>query len=399
MSQNKVIVPGCCEDFTAAMGMPMACVPTVVDRFVNLQMPFSKKDIALLTNMPINLFVASPDNTNDPRFGGSQSLTENSLKLIGHHLIYGIGLMLYPDISGYTAEGNLFTPRANFGAGTMPASPWVVRNPAQIIGQAQGSAVSPSAMEKGHPSWDALTAFLRAFRLKVYCPDDTLVVLIDEQCANLGSCCAVMDLEGFGTLTKTAQQDVHRLNDRLGEINTGDLRPDGIADTGYFVPCNCNQLSDGDLVPDRPESPEAAFGRPMGVPGMEFYYAFPCPLPVDSETMLKMELRSESGEQPYWQDFIDQVTMQIATQVYDNAGLTFPTVENGVAGTALATKGRIPFSRLRIGLCIKALKVAQCVCEQAKASIMKGVPEGNGRTAGILKKMCGGQACGSSCGL
>lgn len=394
---NKMVVPGCYDDMDAALGMPMACVPTAVNRFVNLQMPFSKKDIQLLTNMPINLFVSSPDNSNDPRYGGSQALTENSLKLVGNYLIYGLCLILYPDISGYTAEGNMYFPRASFGANTLPASPWVVRNPA-TLGLPQNTTMTPAAMEKGHPSWDALTAFLRAFRMRVYCPDDVNVTLVDEQCANLGSCCAVMDLEGFGVTNKDTSMDVHRLNERLGSINTADLRPDGIADTGVFVPCNANQLADGDIVPDRPESPLSAYGRPMGVPGYEFYYAFPCPLPVSTETMLKMELRAESGDQVYLNDFIDQVSMQIATQVYDQAGLTYPTIENGVASvTTLGSKSRVPFSRLRIGLALKAMKVSQCVCDGVKAKFMKGIVQGGSMTAQILNKLCASKGCGDSC--
>lgn len=398
---KDIYVPGMCDDLASCMAADMQCVPTLEYRIANLEMPFDLQDLSLFTQTPINLFVADPAvQLNSTKYAASNAVAQRSLQIVGNFLLMGICVWAVGEGMAMSVEGN--------AAGTRElidddfASPWVHRNndPGYDtqLGLPPNANLVPAELNFGAPVWRVVEDFLAGYNLKLYCPNDSNVQLIDEPVSEIGNCCAQVDWQGMGTANHGIASIERGVNNRLGTIRQADM-PDPAAYDRYFRAVNANQAAalgvapfvPGDLIPTRYQGPQVAFGHARGNPSIAYWYKLPSPLTLLDGTLLRVEFDTDAGHRQYVEHLIATATARILTAWADMGVSNYPTFENEIPGTADGRKLYLPSGRLRIGIGFKGFKVAQNVCEDlATRQAAMGLESGK-----VIKALCGSKVkCG-----
>lgn len=398
---KDIYVPGMCDDLASCLSADMECVPTLEYRLANLELPFDLEDINLFTQTPINLFVADPAvQLNSTKYAASNAVAQRSLQIVGNFLLMGICVWAVGEGMSMSMEGNMAGPQAEMDDDF--ASPWVLRNNdpgyAQQLGIPDGAEIIPAEYNFGAPVMRVVEDFLAGYNLKLYCPNDSNVQLIDEPVAEIGNCCAQTDWNGFSTTTHGVASLERRVNDRLASIRDQN-RPDPDAYDKYFRVCNAaqgpaaglNPFEGGDLVPTRYAGPQAAFGRVRGNPSIAYWYKLPSPLTLLDGTLLRVEFDTDAGHRAYVEHLIQTATARLLTAWAGMNNSSYPTNEEGLAGTADGRKIYLPGGRLRIGIGFKGFKVAENVCHDlATRQAAMGLESGK-----VIKALCGSKIkCG-----
>ena len=399
-SNNSAIVPGCYDDLEACLSAPFHCIPTVEFRLINFELPLSASDIGMLSDTPLEIFVADPANsTNNTRYSSTKSVSDNSLKILGDFLLFGVCVYCYGEPVGLSVEGNRLWPRENVATDPYPASPSVVRTDAPSIAQlglGDDVNIEGAELHYGAPVWDAIADFMRAYRLTMYCPDNANAQLLDEHVSDIGNCCAIVDWDGFSRLERGIRHYERVVNDRLGEINQADNPIQGSPDLGYFLAINSDQSAPGgvgeqEVVPARYMPVPAAYGRPKGQPNLEYWYRLACPVPLMSETLIKIEFNSRAGDAGFLQRLIEDVSVRLGVEPFAGAGANHVCNENGQANEVVGRKAIIPGGAWRVGIGLKGFRVSGNVC-RSLADTLAGQ---GAMTSQIMMSTCAGR---SSCG-
>lgn len=396
-TKGQCIVPGCYDDLESCLSAPFHCIPTVEFRLINFELPLSASDIAMLDESPLEIFVADPSrSTTNQRFSSTKSVSENSLKILGDFLLFGICVYAYGEGLGLSVEGNRLWPAANVATAPYPASPSVVRTDGASLAQLGLGAdvnIEGAELNWGTPVWDAIADFMRAYRLTLYCPDNANAQLLDEHVSDIGNCCAIVDYDGFSNTEKGVRHYERAINDRLAFLNDGDgNNPIPGVDLGRFLAINSEQSGPAagqvqEVVPARYMPVPAAYGRPKGQPNLEYWYRLACPVPLMSDTLIKIEFNSRSGDLGYKNRMLQAGSVAVNVEPFQGSGANHTRFENGLAGEVVGQKAIFPGGSWRIGIGLKGFRVSGNVCRSlADAVSGKGVMSNQ-----IMMSTCGGR--------
>lgn len=403
MSKNA-IVPGCHDDLESCLASDYHCIPTFEYRIANLTLPLGRSDVSLLQNIPINLFVADPNQQiNNPKFAASNAVSQNSLEILGHFLLMGVCVYAVAEGMACSIEGNCAgdqdTVEADF------ASPTVLRNdPGYFaqLGLPEGVVPEMAEVNYGNACWRMLENFMAGYNFKLYCPDNPNAQLLEEPVSEIGNCCSLNDWSGFSRTDHGVAYIERSVNDRLAAVVAAGDAPQGLNYDQRFRVLNAlqgpaasiNPFEPGDLIPQRQMPVPAAFGRVRSNPSIAYWYKLPCAIPLEPGTLLRLEFDSDAGHAEYVQEMIRVATMRLLSAWEGQTTDNFPINENGLIGTARGRKFYIPHGRVRIGIGLKGFRVAQNVCSMMASQLMSGQT-----SLDVLKHVCQKSLAGrTSCG-
>jgi len=412
-AQNKLNIPcRTMNDLQMCLDADTHCVPTVEFSVRNFHAPLVQDDIDFLSAPEINLFSireqtaqASARNT----MAYSKALSDPTITFDIPFVMLGICVYAYADPHSLVIEGNQFGPQNLFGAGAgqfnqLPASPMSLRNTPGLLGglfnaqePPEGLIVCPSQIEWGGPVWRAMWAFLHAYRLKMYCYNNTYEVLLDESLADLGNCCSQVDWSGFGDSKASHIRRTRDVNDYLLANAAG--FPGGV-DPGFFVPINSAQGADGEITPQRYVADNTAYGRPQAYPAVEQWYRLPCPIPFPSipQPKLKVVLYRAAGDEYYLQRMLEEMSIdQCLNPVPGIASANFPINEPddivAVADGGYGGMTRIPAGPFRLGIGFKGFEARESVCEEMYRAISGDTAKLMTQQGRLVQSPHGGTMC------
>lgn len=398
---TDVIVPGYCDDLESCTVADYSCVPTMEFRIANLEFPLGKSEVGFLSTMPINFFSNDPlsTTTSSKKFATSNAIAQNSFEISGNFILLGLGIVVQTEGMGMAIEGNWAGPQAKVTSNF--ASPSVIRNSdpgyKSQLGLADDVEVHPAEVDFGIAVWRAAHDLIYGYNLKVYSPEDSSVVIIEEPVSEIGNCFGIADFDGFGSATHGVALIERLVNDRLSALVKSKDTYNPYSD-GRFRAINCEQAAavsqgpfvPGELVPTRYPASNAAFGRVRVNPSVQSWYRLPSPLPLVRGTMLRIELQSDPGHIDYVNSMLRTAMIDLIEPWEGMGRSDVPTFENGIAGTQDGKKVYIPAGRIRLGIALKGFKVTENVCQ----SLASRIASTGGESAKLLKSLCGGKiAC------
>lgn len=364
--------------------LPLHAYPTVEFAVRNVELPLDSDDYDWITSNEINLFGVDSFSTSKPRVARGKNTTGPTFTVDTPIVVTGLCVFAYGEPYSTVVEGNQFWPRSAMdGAATIPASPinlrasqWAKLCPGGVQGDFDG--VCPAQLDWGGPTWRFIWAFLNAFRLRFDCPNSAYDTIINERLVDIGNCCSLIDFSGLSDAKTPHNFITRRMNNRLGGVT---LPPsvqtvDGasaVTEPGYFVPINSEQNADGEITPNRMTAMDAAYGRPAALPAVETWYRLPFPMPLDTNTKIKLIMDKAEGDEDYEQRMLDEGLMRrcespIPATTSGNFRIdeTDHDAENagGYAGFT-----QIPGGMMRLGLGLKGFQVREGVCHQWKRTL------------------------------
>ncbi len=394
---TDVIVPGYCDDLESCTVADFNCVPTMEFRIANLEFPLGRTDIGFLSTMPVNFFATDPlSTTTSKKFATSNAIAQNSFEINGNFILLGLGVVVQTEGMGMTIEGTWAGPQCKVTSNF--ASPSVLRNSdpgyKSQLGLANDVEVHPAEVDFGIAVWRAAHDLIYGYNLKVYSPDDSNVILIEEPVSEIGNCFGITDFDGFGAATHGVALIERLVNDRLSAMVKAKDTSSPYAD-GRFRAINSEQaaavaqgpFTPGELVPTRYQAANAAFGRVRVNPSVQSWYRLPSPLPLVRGTLLRIEFQSDPGHIEYVNSMLRTAMIDLIEPWEGMDKSDVPTFENGVAGTQDGKKVYIPAGRMRLGIALKGFKVTENVC-QSLATRIAGT---GGESAKLLKALCAGK--------
>ena len=403
------------EDLPSCLNAPSHCVPTVQYRLLNLDLPFDRGQVRLFSQDAINLFASnvSGQDQSGQDFETSDNLIADTFSFTTPFIMMGVCIYAYGEPFGFSIDGNHYGTQAQMEAlKVYPGSPLNLRNDSAYLTRLgvdpalalQGGFFRQAQLEWGAATWKAIWAFMNAYRIQVDCPNSSSgEYLINELIADIGNCCSHSIPEGFGTGKTNWIEYVRLVNERLGVIRTGSNGLDPIfsggADPGYFLPFNCDQHFDATgegedsvITPYRQPVDISSFGREFINPTIEQWYRMTCPIPMDKDTKIRINLYKSTGNQAYLNRFLYETTMQPNLSPIPGNDHDVNLHESSVTPTITthepSTFTRIPGGKIRIGIGLKGFFVKPRVCSDLQSVL---TANGNLGGCGTANNIMGGQ--------
>jgi hypothetical protein len=369
------------NDLGSCLRAPIHCVPTVNFTVRNGEAPLTSEDYNFWNQPEVNFFTSPRRDADRGRYAKSRQLSDQTLTMDTDFILLGFCVYAYGEPMQFTADGNWWTPQAAMLAqGELPASPINQRNIAALrnalfaSGSVPDGATScPAKLEYGGPIQRAIWAFLHGYRAIMRCPGSNLELIMDEALADIGNCCSQAQSDGYGDTDIDQAMYVRRFNDMLqgnAPFDTrGALR--GNVDPGVFVPVNCEQFADGDIVPQRDPAQPVAYGRIKAEAAVEQWYKLPCPIPLDATTKIKITLEPEEGDDTYRDRFLNELTLTGCQGPVPGLTNTHPINEEGTRTTdgGVASRAKLPGGQYRFGIGLKGFEVKTGVCNELRGLI------------------------------
>lgn len=376
------------DELIACASLPLHLYPTIEFAVRNVELPLDKDDYNWVTANEIDLFGVDSfgDSSAAKRISRSSNTTSPTFTVDTPTIITGVCIMAYGEPVSTVVEGNQFGPAAAIrNLDYTPGSPINLRRN-RVANLFEGGAlpdnvsantIFPAQLDWGGPTWRFIWAFLNAFRLRFDCPHSSYETLINERLVDIGNCCSLIDFSGLSDARMPATFLARRMNARLASMEMPDK--DGtyddagvVTDPGQFVPINAEQNADGEVSPNRGVANEAAYGRPAALPAVETWYRLPFPMPLDTNTKIKLILDKAAGDEDYTQRMIDEGYMRSGVGPIPGNGQHFrldevDQVEDDDGGYAGFTN--IPGGMMRLGLGLKGFQVREGVCHQWKRTL------------------------------
>lgn len=394
MQQQPLLYCNTVDELIECAKLPMHAYPTVEFALRNIELPLSQTDYNWISSNEINLFGIDSlmrDNAAN-RIARGKNTTGPTFTVDTPTVVTGICVFAYGEPYSTVVEGNQFYPRSAMdNAATIPASPinlrqslaadgvtpcWQKLLPGGVAGNFTGAC--PAQLDWGGSTWRFIWAFLNAFRLRFDCPNSAYDTIMNERLVDIGNCCSLIDFSGLSDAKTPHTFIARRLNAVMENITlpTSPATSDGsgtVAEPGYFVPINAEQNADGEITPNRMTAMDAAYGRPAALPAVETWYRLPFPMPLDTNTKIKLILDKAEGDEDYFTRMIDEGVMRsCAGPIPSATGSHFRIDETdhdadddgGYAGFT-----NIPGGMVRLGLGLKGFQVREGVCHQFKRAL------------------------------
>jgi len=154
-------------------------------------------------------------------------------------------------------------------------------------------------------------------------------------------------------------------------VSTYDNAP-AVTAPGYFVPINSEQNADGEITPNRMVADDAAYGRPAALPAIETWYRLPFPMPLDTNTKIKLVMDKAEGDEDYEQRMLDEGVMRGCVGPIPGLSGNFPIDETDHDRDSDGGYGgftNIPGGMMRLGLGLKGFQIREGVCHQWKRTL------------------------------
>lgn len=384
MERNPFLYCNTVDELIACANLPLHVYPTVEVALRNIELPLNQDDYNWVTGNEIDLFGvdAFGDASAVRKIARGKNTTGPTFTMDTPTIVTGICVFAYGEPVSTVVEGNSFFPRATIaGLDRTPASPINLRRD-QLANLFPGGnlpagvTACPSQLDWGGPTWRFIWAFLNAFRLRFDCPNSAYDTIMNERLVDVGNCCSLVDFSGLSDARMPASFITRRMNARFANITmpTSDGTYDSagaVTDPGAFIPINAEQNSDGEITPNRGVANEAAYGRPAALPAVETWYRLPFPMPLDTNTKIKLILDKAPGDEDYFQRMIDEGVMRGCVGPVPGLDQAFRIEENGVEDDDGGYAGftNIPGGMLRLGLGLKGFQVREGVCHQFKRAV------------------------------
>lgn len=386
MQQKPFMYCDTVDELIACSALPLHAYPTVEFAMRNVELPLNENDYNWITSNEINLFSVDSFSSQgrNHRIARSKNTTGPTFTVDTPIVVTGVCVFAYGEPYSTVVEGNQFSPRSAMAdAATIPASPINLRRSqwAKLCpGGEQGdfTGVCPAQLDWGGPTWRFIWAFLNAFRLRFDCPHSAYDTLINERLVDIGNCCSLIDFSGLSDAKTPHNFITRRMNALLSDIDmpNSPSTSDGasaITEPGYFIPINCEQNADGEITPNRMVANDAAYGRPAALPSVETWYRLPFPMPLDTNTKIKLVMDKAEGDEDYEQRMLDEGLMrkcegpvpaaQTGNFRIDEAQHDADD-DGGYAGFT-----QIPGGMMRLGLGLKGFQIREGVCHQWKRTL------------------------------
>ncbi len=386
MERQPLLYCNTVDELIECARLPLHAYPTVEFAVRNVELPLDSDDYDWITSNEINLF--GVDSFSPRGMAGKISRGKNTIgptfTVDTPVIVTGICVFAYGEPYSTVVEGNQFGPRVDIaGLDNTPASPINLRSN-QLANLFEGGAAPsqntwacPAQLDWGGPTWRFIWAFLNAFRLRFDCPNSAYDSIINERLVDIGNCCSLIDFSGLSDAKTPHTFITRRLNTRLAgitmpsTIQTYDNSP-AVTEPGYFVPINSEQNADGEITPNRMTAMDAAYGRPAALPAVESWYRLPFPMPLDTNTKIKLIMDKAEGDEDYEQRMLDEGLMRSCASPIPGVGPNFRLDETehdadddgGYAGFT-----NIPGGMMRLGLGLKGFQVREGVCHQWKRTL------------------------------
>jgi hypothetical protein len=378
------------DELIACSALPLHAYPTVEFAMRNVELPLNESDYNWITSNEINLFGVDSFSAQglNRRIARSKNTTGPTFTVDTPIVVTGVCVFAYGEPYSTVVEGNQFFPRSIFNSGGahnayIPASPINLRSNqlANLFNGGSlpsGASACPAQLDWGGPTWRFIWAFLNAFRLRFDCPHSAYDTLINERLVDIGNCCSLIDFSGLSDAKTPHNFITRRMNALLQDINMPDSpsTSDGasaVTEPGYFVPINCEQNADGETTPNRMVANDAAYGRPAALPSVETWYRLPFPMPLDTNTKIKLVMDKAEGDEDYEQRMLDEGLMRTCeSPIPATASGNFRLDEadqdpDDDGGYGQFTQ--IPGGMMRLGLGLKGFQIREGVCHQWKRTL------------------------------
>jgi len=359
--------------------MPLSAYPTHQFAIRNLPFPLDNLDYTELASNEINLFAANQGTAENNRTAYSSNMTGPTFTVDNPFIVTGICVLLQGEPVSTQVEGNQFGPQAAMEAlPHNPASPLNYRNQALLQAALLGAEVPdgffgcPSVLDWGGSTWRFIWAMLQAWRVVFECPNSGFEKIIDERLADVGNCCPHTAFQGFGDSDHPLMYITRRINERLRTMTnpTALTNPADnyapLAENGYFYPINSEQNEAGEITPYHYLKDSAAYGCPFQISQYESWIRLPVPMPLDSNTKIKLTLDRREGDEPYWYRALDEAIMRRCVGPVPNVDdCNFPIDEAEAQADAdggVACHTIIPAGQVRLGLGLKGFQVREGTC-------------------------------------
>jgi len=384
MEKQHILHCNSIDELVRVARMPLSAYPTSEFALWNIEFPLNNQDYQELAGNEINLFGADQNVQRLPgtnRIAYSSNMTGPTFTVDNPFIVTGVCVLIQGEPVSMQVEGNQFGPKSYIESlATNPASPLNLRNQVALLQALLGTAdalpadffACPSVLDWGGSTWRFIWAMMQAWRIVFECPNSGFENIIDERLADLGNCCSHMSFDGFGNSDMPLTYVVRRLNARLHDITlpTALAMPaDGyapLAESGYFFPLNAEQNSDGEISPYHYSKDRAAYGCPFQTSQYETWIRLPVPMPLDSNTKIKLTLNRREGDETYWYRSLDEAILRrCAGPVPAIASCNFPIHETDQAADpdgGIACQTQIPAGQVRIGLGLKGFQVREGTC-------------------------------------
>jgi len=370
MSYPKMFKCNTVDDMLAMSRLPLSVYPTLLSAVRNIELPIDAEDYNWLTGNEVQVFQIAESNTR--KFSRS-NLTAPTFTPDDPIIVTGVCVFCYTEPYSTVIEGNSF-PNTILET---PASPINLRQDAAFLDAlftgARGGAVPCAAqLDHGGATWRFMWALMHAMRLEFKCPNSSLETILNERLIDIGNACSRVEFQGLSDAKTPHLFLTRRYNARAATDPAMPQSPavsDGAAavpNLPFFVPINCEQTADGEIVPNRMVATDAAYGQPNALPAVETWYRLPFPMPLDTNTKIQMFMEPGAGDEDYVTRMIDEAVIRACQGPIPNIAATFPLLEDGEAHTGSAAFTQIPSGMVRVGLGFKGFQVREGVCSQWK---------------------------------
>ncbi|MFA5053211.1 MAG: hypothetical protein WC565_04095 [Parcubacteria group bacterium] len=377
MAYPKMFKCNTVDDMLAMSRLPLSVYPTLLSAVRNIELPIDAEDYSWLTGNEVQVFQVAESNTR--KFSRS-NLTAPTFTPDDPIIVTGVCVFCYTEPYSTVVEGNSFGPASAITE--TPASPINLRGGAFINQLFQGGAlpagvdltsISAAQLDHGGATWRFMWALMHAMRLEFKCPNSSLETIMNERLIDIGNACSRVEFNGLSDAKTPHTFITRRYNARAASDPTMPAagteaydNPDAVAHLPYFVPVNCEQTADGEIVPNRMVATDAAYGQPNALPAVETWYRLPFPMPLDTNTKIQMYMEPGAGDEDYRTRMIDEAIIRAAEGPIPGVAGTFPLSENGDDNIGLANFTQIPTGMVRVGLGFKGFQVREGVCSQWK---------------------------------
>ncbi len=371
------------DELVRVARMPLSAYPSHQLALWNLQFPLNNQDYGELASNEINLFGG---NANAQNVGGSNRIAYSSnmsgptITVDNPFIVTGICVIIQGEPVSMQIEGNNFGPKDYIEGLGNPASPLNLRNQVAALQALLGTAedlpadffACPAVLDWGGPTWRFMWALMQAWRVVFECPNSGFENIIDERLADVGNCCSHTSFDGFSDSDQGLIYLTRRLNERLRtqQLPTAFTNPaDGappVTESGYFFPLNSEQNADNEITPYHYLKDRTSYGAPYQNGQYENWIRLPVPMPLDTNTKIKLTLNRRKGDEDYWYRSLDEGIMrQCLGPVPAIESCNFPINEEDQTPDpdgGIACQTLIPGGQVRVILGLKGFQVREGTC-------------------------------------
>lgn len=383
LENNKVLSCNTVDELVRVARMPLSAFPTNQLALWNINFPLNNQDYQDLSGNEINLFGANQNLTNtvnNNRIAYSSNMSGPTITVDNPFIATGLCVVVQGEPMSVQIEGNQFGPKSYVAGLGNPASPLNLRNQTALLQALLGTAedlpadffACPSILDWGGPTWRFMWALMQAWRLVFQCPNSGFENIIDERLADIGNCCAHTSFQGFSNSDHPLMYLVRRINEllRTQTLPSSLTSPadafQAFTESGYFFPLNAEQNSDGEISPYHYQKDSVSYGAPYMTTQCEKWIRLPIPMPLDSNTKIKLTMQRRKGDEDYWYRSLDEAIMRrCAGPVPEIASCNFPIHETDQSADpdgGIACQTIIPAGQVRVILGLKGFQVREGTC-------------------------------------